>query len=88
MVLKMNFINWDFVYIFDYQTVIIMETKKKLSKEERLERALRISRQLLENKRETQQQMKEDMFNPESSLFKSFIKLREENARKGHPYAL
>ncbi len=46
-----------------------METKKKLSKEERLEKALRISRQLLENKRETQQQMKEDMLNPESSLY-------------------
>jgi hypothetical protein len=65
-----------------------METIKKLSKEERLERALRISRQLLDNKREIQQQMKDDMSNPESSLFKSFVKLREENARKGHPYAL
>lgn len=75
-------------YTFDNQTVIIMETTKKLSKEERLERALRISRQLLENKREVQQQMKEDMVNPNSSLFKSFGKLREENARKGHPYAL
>jgi hypothetical protein len=66
----------------------MMETIKKLSKEERLERALRISRQLLNNKREIQQQMKDDMSNPESSLFKSFVKLREENARKGHPYAL
>jgi hypothetical protein len=66
----------------------MMETIKKLSKEERLERALRISRQLLDNKREIQQQMKDDMSNPESSLFKSFVKLREENARKGHPYAL
>jgi hypothetical protein len=66
----------------------MMETIKKLSKEERLERALRISRQLLKNKRETQKQMKDDMNNPESSLFKSFVKLREENARKGHPYAL
>lgn len=65
-----------------------MQTIKKLSKEERLERALRISRQLLENKRETQLQMKNDMSNPDSSLFKSFVKLREENARKGHPYAL
>ena len=65
-----------------------METIKKLSKEERLERALRISRQLLDSKREIQQQMKDDMSNPESSLFKSFVKLREENARKGHPYAL
>jgi hypothetical protein len=66
----------------------MMETIKKLSKEERLERALRISRQLLDNKREIQQQMKDDMGNPESSLFKSFVKLREENARKGHPYAI
>jgi hypothetical protein len=66
----------------------MMETIKKLSKEERLERALRISRQLLDNKREIQKQMKDDMSNPESSLFKSFVKLREENARKGHPYAL
>jgi hypothetical protein len=66
----------------------MMETIKKLSKEERLERALRISRQLLDNKREVQKQMKDDMSNPESSLFKSFVKLREENARKGHPYAL
>ena len=65
-----------------------METIKKLSKEERLERALRISRQLLDNKREIQQQMKEDMSNPDSSLYKSFVKLREQNARKGHPYAL
>lgn len=65
-----------------------MQTIKKLSKEERLERALRISRQLLENKRETQLQMKNDMSNPDSSLFKSFVKLREENTRKGHPYAL
>jgi hypothetical protein len=66
----------------------MMETIKKLSKEDRLERALRISRQLLDNKREIQQQMKDDMSNPESSLFKSFVKLREENVRKGHPYAL
>ena len=65
-----------------------METIKKLSKEERLERALRISRQLLDNKREIQQQMKEDMSNPDSSLYKSFVKLREQNARKGHSYAL
>ena len=65
-----------------------METIKKLSREERLERALRISRQLLDNKREIQQQMKEDMNNPDSSLYKSFVKLREQNARKGHPYAL
>ena len=65
-----------------------METIKKLSKEERLERALKISRQLLDNKREIQQQMKEDMSNPDSSLYKSFVKLREQNARKGHPYAL
>ncbi len=84
----MNFWNQFFVYIFDYQILMNMETKKKLSKEERLEKALRISRQLLENKRETQQQLKDDMLNSESSLYKSFAKLREENARKGHPYAL
>jgi uncharacterized UPF0146 family protein len=65
-----------------------METVKKLTKEERLERALNISRQLLKNKRETQKQMQDDMSNPESSLYKSFDKLRQENARKGHPYAL
>ena len=50
--MKMNFINWAFVYIFDYQTVIIMETKKKLSKEER-ERILRVVRQSAVNYRET-----------------------------------
>jgi hypothetical protein len=88
MEFEMNFWKQYFVYIFDYQILINMETKKKLSKEERFEKALRISRKLLENKRETQQQMKEDMLNPESSLYKSFVKLREENARKGHPYAL
>ncbi len=48
----MNFINWAFVYIFDYQTVINMETKKKLSKEER-ERVLRVVRQSAANYRET-----------------------------------
>jgi hypothetical protein len=65
-----------------------METVKRLSKEERLERTLRISRGLLDNKREIQKQMKDNMSNPESSLFKSFAKLREENARKGHPYQI
>lgn len=48
----MNFINWGFVYIFDYQTVIIMETKKKISKEER-ERILRVVRQSAANYKET-----------------------------------
>jgi hypothetical protein len=56
-----------------------METTKKLSKEERLERALRISKQLLDNKRTEQQQMKEDMANPNSSLFNSEKKMQEKD---------
>ena len=48
----MNFIICAFVYTFEYQTVIIMETKKKLSKEER-ERILKVVRQSAANYRET-----------------------------------
>jgi len=52
MVLEMNFTNSDFVYIFEYQILMIMETKKKLSKEER-ERILKNVRQSAINYRET-----------------------------------
>ena len=65
-----------------------MEATKVLTKEERHAKAVKISKMLLESKRETQKQMREDMQNPDSVLYNLVQDLKAENAKKGHPYAV
>ena len=65
-----------------------METTQVLTYEERKARAIAWSKRLLESKRETQREMREEMQDPNSSARKSLEELRKRNAEKGHPYAV
>lgn len=61
-------------------------TTKPLTEEERRERALRLSRRLLESKRESQEEIRRELADPDSPLSQTVRELKKRNEAKGHPF--
>jgi hypothetical protein len=63
-------------------------TEKPLTEEERRERALRLTRRMLESKREGQEEIRREAADPNSALSRGIRELKEKNDAKGHPFAV